>query len=385
MLKCQFKPRLLLVGLAATALALLCATSAVAQVTVSEATSMDFSLFKAHGTKTERISGDKSRVDNELHCEGMMSMICGNQKSGEIIRIDKNLTWALQPDKESYLEKPFPTPEQIALVKQRIAAATETMKQCPRPAERSAPDTSKCEMSPPKIDINRSDDTATLAGHKARRTSVTLTQTCTNKETGDACDMIFAFDSWLTQDEIAGTADLRSFRRAYQKKLGLDEVSSVVSGQMQTYLAPYADTLRKLSAKAGDFHGYPLKTTMRVSMGGEHCGQATKARQQASPGVGTVVSDAIANSPAGALGSKLIGGLFGKKSTPPEAPVAQSGAGTPGTAGAPVSLLEISVETTAIDTGAIAGDQFEVPVGWKKLLPKPEKEYEAPQCPKPSS
>ena len=41
-----------------------------------------------------------------------MSLLCGNYKTGDIIRIDRSLEWQLKPDKKSYLETPFPTPEQ---------------------------------------------------------------------------------------------------------------------------------------------------------------------------------------------------------------------------------------------------------------------------------
>jgi len=390
------------------------ALTAAADVTVSETSTFDLAIIKAHGAKTEHISGDKGRTDNEMHCEGMMSLLCGNQKSGEITRLDKDLIWDLEPDKKSYLEKPFPTPEQIAEAQQRVAAAMEKLKSCPQqPAARTAPDTSKCDMSPPKFDINKTNDTAMLAGHQAQRTSVTLTQTCKNKETGDSCDLIFAFDTWLTQDDVAGSADIRAFRTAYYKKMGLDQVSGAVRGQMQAYLAPYADALRQVSGKAGDLKGYPLKTTMRVMMGGEHCNQAAQMRQQKSSegGGGSVVASAgeaatsaaagtaaggaaqaagqaaggsiggaIAGSAVGAFGSKLVGGLFAKK---PAAPKPDSASTTPaGAAAAPVALIEITTETTSISSDSIPGNEFEIPTGWKKLTPKPEKERELPQCPK---
>lgn len=399
--------------IAAALLAPLIALTAAADVTVSETTTFDLAVFKAHGAKTEHISVDKARADNEMHCEGVMSMLCGNQKSGEITRLDKDLIWDLEPDKKSYLEKPFPTPEQMAEAQQRAAAVMEKLKSCPQPVSRTAPDTSKCDMSPPKFDINKTNDTAMLAGHQAQRTAVTMTQTCTNKQTGESCDLIFAFDTWLTQDDVAGSTDIRAFRTAYAKKMGLDQVSGIVRGQMQTYLAPYADALRQVSAKAGDLKGYPLKTTMRVEMGGEHCSQAAQMRQQksSSGSGGSVVADAgeaatsaaattaaggaaqaasqaaggsvggtIAGSAAGAFGSKLIGGLFAKKPAAQPKPDSASTA-PPAAAGAPVGLIEITTETTSISTDPIPGDQFEIPAGWKKLTPKPEKERELPQCP----
>jgi hypothetical protein len=35
-------------------------------------------------------------------------------------------------------------------------------------------------------------------------------------------------------------------------------------------LAPYADSLKQLSAKSADFKGYPLKTSFRFAAGGVH-------------------------------------------------------------------------------------------------------------------
>jgi len=406
-------------GIAALLLLPLCATTASADVTLTQATTFDLAIIKAHGSKTERISGEKARTDSETHCEGFMSLLCGNQQSGEIIRLDKDLTWELQPDKKSYLEKPFPTPAEIAEAKQRIEKIVQQMKSCPQTTAPKAPDTSKCDMSPPKFEVNKTNDIVTLAGHQAQRTAATMTQSCRNKETGDSCDMIFSFDTWLTQDEIAGTGDIRAFRTAYNKKLGLDEVSGAVSAQMQQYLAPYVDALRQVSAKSGDLKGYPLKTTMRVAIGGEHCGQAAQMRQQKGAGgggdnivgsageaaasaaasttagaatssaaeaagraAGGSLGGAIAGSAAGAFGSKLIGGLFAKKPAAQPKPDTASSTATTATAGAPVSLIEITSETTAVSSDSIPGDQFEIPAGWKKLIPKPEKERELPQCPK---
>src|SRR5450759_412959 len=155
-------------GIAALLLVPLAATSAWADVTLTQATTFDLAIIKAHGNKTERISGEKARTDTETHCEGFMSMLCGNQKSGEIIRLDKDLRWELEPDKKSYLEKPFPTLEQIAEAKQRVDKIVQQMKSCPQTATApSAPDTSKCDMSPPKFDINKTNDMMTLAGHQA--------------------------------------------------------------------------------------------------------------------------------------------------------------------------------------------------------------------------
>lgn len=108
--------------------------------------------------------------------------------------------------------------------------------------EPCAPDTSKCEMTPPKVDVRQTDKHATFAGPDSRLTQFDLTQSCHNKETNDTCDFSVTLDSWLTQDEIAGVADVTAFRAAYLKKLGLDDPNSQMLKQVRQFLAPYRDS-----------------------------------------------------------------------------------------------------------------------------------------------
>src|SRR5580658_2461425 len=78
--------------------------TAQADVTVQQQSTFDLSLIKAHGTMTQLTSADKQREDTELHCEGFMSLVCGNNQGGEITRLDKDVIWTLEPKKKEYLE-----------------------------------------------------------------------------------------------------------------------------------------------------------------------------------------------------------------------------------------------------------------------------------------
>jgi hypothetical protein len=416
-LKCQFtrhRRRPLCVAAASIGAALL-ATTAMADVTETKAITLNMAIAKINSTDTERYAGDKKRTDTETRCEGfLLSMICGDIKGGEITRLDKDLAWTLEPAKKRYLEKPFPTPEQRAEAQRKVAEMMEKLKSCPTAPRQTAPETSKCEMSPPKIDIKKTDETAIIVGHEARRTALTLTQTCTNKETGDACDIILGLDSWLTQDEIAGADAKRAFLQAYAKRLGLDETVQMMKPQMQTLLAPYADAMRQASSKAGDLKGYALKTTISIAMGGEHCAAAKAHAQQGSSGdavanateaatgaaassaagaaggaagqavgqsMGGGIGGAIAGSAAGAFGSKLVSGFFGKKPAAPPAPTkADASTTVADQTGKPIRLVELTMETTAISSDPVSADQFNIPADWKLEQPKPQKEHEV-QCP----
>jgi len=407
---------LLLAGLvSATAVA---PEAARADVTIQQQTTFDFAFIKAHGSSTEFTTADKQRRDTDLHCEGFMAMFCGNAQSAEVVRLDRDLRWELEPKKKEYRETPFPTAAQRQAAAQQAQETLAKMQQCPAMQRAAAaPDTSKCDLSPPRIDVKQTGTHAMLAGHDTQLTQVALTRSCTNKETGDVCDFVFALDSWLTQDAIAALAERKTFEDAYLSKLGVDPSDPAMQRQMRQFLAPYADTLKQLNVRAADFKGYPLKTAIRIAFGGEHCaaakggasagtgtpggnvvGDATQAAGNAAAGsaanaagsaaaaaatnaAGNTVGGSVLSSAAGAFGSKLVGGLFNRKK--PDSTNAGSAA-TPAVNGLPpgmVQAAQITIETTSINAGAVPATQFDIPAGWTLIHPQASASKEF-SCPK---
>lgn len=363
-------------SVAAVALFCMLPLGAGADVTIVEQSTFDFSIIKAQSTMTELTTADKQRRDNAVHCDGFMSLLCANAQGGEIIRLDRDVEWTLEPKKQEYRETPFMTAAQRQAAMQEAQATLEKMKQCPAAPQSTAPapNTSKCQMSPPKFDSNQTETHATLLGHDARLTQVTMTQSCTNPDTGDTCDLLIGMDTWLTQEQIAGLEDRRAFQQAYLRKLGLEDAGPMVQKQMRQFLAPYAESLKQLAGKAGDFKGYPLKTAVRIAFGGERCAAAQKQQNAAAGGDGastaqsspSLSSGASLGSVASSLGGKLVGGLFAKKKQDTAAP--SSSPLPPGM----VQAANFTVETTAITPGPIAPAQFDIPAGWK-LIPPPAK------------
>ncbi|GAC1453841.1 MAG: hypothetical protein PVSMB6_08790 [Steroidobacteraceae bacterium] len=393
-----------------------------ADVTIENQSTFDVTIVKAHGTSTEFTTADKQRRDSTFNCEGFMSLLCGNAQSGEIIRLDKDLTWSLEPKKQEYRENPFMTAAQRQAVEQQAQAMIDKLKQCPAARQTTAPgpNTSKCEMSPPKFAVTATGTHGTFAGHDAKLTQIALTRSCRNSETGDVCDFVISLDSWLSQDQIAGLDDRRAFQSAYLHKLGLtDHDNALVMQQMRQFLAPYQDSLKELAGKAGDMQGYPLKTSVRIAYGGEHCAAvkeqvsgaagtagggnvmadasqaagnaaANSASGTAGAAAGAAASNAAGNNAASsilgpaasAFGSKLVSGMFNRKK-------ADAAAATPATA-APVSALppgmiqaaQFSVETRAITAGPVPASEFEIPPGWKLIAPPPPKAPKEFACPK---
>jgi hypothetical protein len=408
----------------------------IADVTIQQQTTIHALIVKAHGTSTDRIAGDKQRIETQFSCDGIMSVFCGHNKAADIVRIDRGVTWRIEPKQKRYTEIPFPTPEARRAALEHQQAVLEKLRSCPQPKQPASAgvDTSQCEMSPAVFAVNKTQDVSTIIGHSAQRTNVSMTQSCKVKDSGDVCSMSYSFDVWLTQEDLPGLADRMTFEKAYQRKIGGNDASAFNSEEMSSVLAPYADGLRQLKAKAADFKGYPLRTTFRFAVGGEHCRLVPTAgapsggsRQSATDGTVTSASAAageagansaqhaagwgasdavqrstgssiggyVAGSAAGAFTQTLVSGLFKRKKpdpAPPSGAAAPSGAAPSGAAPsanpsrassepAGTTVAEIDVETTAIDPAPVGDDQFEVPDGWKKLAPKPVAADGMPNCP----
>jgi hypothetical protein len=379
------------------------AVVAQADVTIEQKTSLDVaSMIRVHGATTTSITADKKRDDSESHCEGIMSLVCGNLHGGEIVRLDRGLTWHLEPDKKSYREDIFATPEQLAEMRAKMQATLEKMRSCPVSQKQQPIDKSKCEMSPPKIDVHKTDEKMTIAGHDAQRTLATLTESCTNRDTGDVCDTVVALDLWLTQDKLPGAGDQRAFAQAYAKKLGLEDAQGAMRGEFAKFLAPYQSQIKQLTDKSSDLKGQPLRTSLRVMMGGQQCSSTAKMKSsdsaggETSAGGGNPMNNVAQASKA--IGSAL-GGLFHKKKTddsqaagtdtatasnaPPAAGPATNPTGAPDPFAQYVQMAAFTMETVTINTDTVPAGRFEVPSDWKKIVPTPSKRGDEEfTCPK---
>jgi hypothetical protein len=276
----------------------------------------------------------------------------------------------------------------------KMQANLEKMRSCPVSQKQQPIDKSKCEMSPPKVDVHKTDDKMAIAGHDTQRTSATLTETCTNKDTGDVCDTVIALDVWLTQDNLAGAGDRRAFDQAYAKKLGLDDAQGAMREEFAKYLGPYQSQIKQLTDKSKDLKGHPMKTSLRVVMGGKQCG-AAKTNDTGSPSgdssSGTSSSPADEVKQAGKAIGSLVGGLFHKKKTddaqtPSAATPAPAVANSPDPYAQYAQLATFTLETVTINTDAIPAERFDVPPDWKKEVPKASKKGDDEfTCPKSGS
>ena len=391
--------------------------TARADVTVGQKTSMNLGGINIDVDSVERTSSDKQRNDSTVTCHGFLSLFCHDVEGGRIVRLDKQVEWQLQPKKKLYSERPFPTPEQRAAAQQQLEAAMEEMKNCPAPqpqsGTQSAPDTSHCQLSSPVLNVNSTDEHATILGHDARKTSVVMSQTCTDTQTGDVCEMDYGFETWLTTDAIPGNEERNTFVRKYLQAQGLDPNNPQLQRTVAQFMAPYAEQLKQLRGKAADLQGYPLRTTFYMAFGGPHCTRARQAaqQQQASSGSRFSMHSLATNALAGGLsglfhhgasaintgsaGGAVAAGAANEAAEPAASAAAgsmtaQSSAGeatASPSASAPapapgdlVRVVSLTTETVSIDTSSIPSDQFEIPADWQ-LEPQKQERSSTPKCP----
>lgn len=387
--------------------------AAHADVTVGQKTSMNLAGINIDIDSVERTSVDKQRNDSTVTCHGLLSLFCHGVNGGRIVRLDKRVEWELQSGKKLYAEHAFPTPEQRAEAQKRLEAAMAEMKNCPMPqspgaARTSAPDTSHCQLSSPVLNVNATGEHATILGHDARKTSVVLSQTCTDTQTGDVCEIDYGFETWLTTDEIPGAEERNAFVRRYLQAQGLDPDNPQLQHTVAQFMAPYAEQLKQLQGKAADLKGYPLRTIFYMAFGGPHCGKAKQATQQQQASSSNpfsmhgLASRALAGGLSGlfhhgasAINTGSAGGAAASSAANEAAEpaanaaassmTAQSSSGEPTAPAAPppgelVRVVSLSTETTSIDTASIPSDQFEIPADWK-LEPQKQMTSSAPKCP----
>jgi hypothetical protein len=396
----------------AAAAALALPPAARADVTVGQKTSMSLAGINIDIDSVERTTADKQRSDSTVTCHGLLSLFCHDVDGGRIVRLDKQLEWQLEPKKKRYTEHPFPTPEQRAEAQQRIEAAMEEMKKCPMPqsqnvSQRSAPDTSHCELSAPVLNVEATDEHATIIGHDAHKTRVVLSQTCTDTQTGDVCEFDYGFDTWLTSDEIAGAGERNAFLRKYLQAQGLDPNDPRLQRTVAQLMAPYTAQLKQLQGKAADLKGYPLRTTFYMAFGGPHCGKAKQAQEQQASSSSRFSMHGLASSAlaggfsslfhrgAAAIHADSVGGAAAASaandaadpaaSAAADSMTAQSSSGgsttpPPPASGSLIRVVSLTTETTSIDTASIPSDQFEIPADWTRE-PQKEMAESTPKCP----
>lgn len=381
-------------GVSALAAALLLAAIPAVQADISYTQRIvveaagGMSMFASEGEVLTQISGDKSRSDSQMTMKSkLMGMFAGSGETGNIVRLDKALTWNLLPEEREYSELTF------AQAKARLAEARKAMAQS-QPGGAGLPVSAEgCEWSEGELEVEHFKGKERVAGIKTKRHIIRMEQACTDPQTNKTCDITWLMETWLAKD-VPAEKEVLSFSEDYARAMGLDDVSRQVEGPGQSLLAMFASNWEDVVDELEKMKGYPLRTVMQMSIGGEQCTTASgqpialdeiwadastaaynaavdQAGSEAGTAVGEAAGKSLGDSVAGSIGGaavgaaagKLIGGLAGmfkKAEEPAAAPAA------PASADQQVTAFRISTEVTHWSDASIAAERFEVPAGWTR-------------------
>ncbi|MBZ5523000.1 MAG: hypothetical protein LAP21_12245 [Acidobacteriia bacterium] len=195
----------------------------------------------------------------------------------------------------------------------------------------------------PKIKITPGAGTKKLLGHTAKEVKVRIDmemESTDPKTRGQSGAMWTSSDEWLAP--VTGYDEMKHFNMRLAKEFEWLP-GEVFGGNAQ--MAPAMAELRKNSVK---LEGMPLLMNTSVGFSGTgQPGQSPQAEQSGNPL------------------SKGIGGLFGKKKKKDDD--AQQPAEAGSTTG---SLMDMTVEVTAVSTSKLDAGLFGIPAGYKQVEPK---------------
>ncbi len=381
----EIAPGILSRGFLLAVATLVFACPAWADVTLKEKTVSSGMMGFGNGTseRTTVIAGDKSRSDEQNTYTGRFQTFAGGGKprgSVQIIRLDREVFWTLDPEKKQYTELTF------ADMRQMMEAGMSEMQSQPKD-----PRAKDVEFDY-TVDVKRTGKKDRINGFNAEQFILTLTATPKDTHGGQAAGgYTMTMDEWLST-EVPGGAEVQAFHRRMGEKLGLDpEVQRFGMGAM----AMYRDAMKQLAEKMKEMKGYPVRTTLTVGMGpasatttvapaAEQRAQADQARANARDERDRQRKERNAredaNATEGAANSALRGNLGGAMSgllghgihraaqNHADASVdsAEAKRNRSGSSSTTPGGLTITTDVLSVTTGAVAAS-YDVPPDYKKV------------------
>jgi hypothetical protein len=354
-----------------------CAPIASADITTQQRISIDgiggLKIANMSGTTTTIISGERSRTESTMQLESKILRVFARGAGGpqvDIVRLDLDKIDHLDVAKKEYTEMTF------AQLREQMQQAMGQMGSAQRQEEPkpTSIDESQCEWSDPKADVKRTGEKATVAGYDAERLTITASQACKDKQSGQVCEFVLSLDEWLAP-KFAASAEAQKYTRAYAQKMGLGTATTSrdIAERAQSMFGRYKGIWTEVASKTKEMKGYPVKTTFAFAVGGPQC----KNAQQSDASTTASSSDNTQSQPtnpaavAAEIGSK-ISGLFHKKSDNPPPADASAGA-TPAASSAPpmpegmIPVITMGSELVSVSTASVDPGVFEIPAGFKKV------------------
>jgi len=313
-----------------------------AQVTYQEEmTSNGLSGMMAFkSTSTTYLTETAKNQTSEMEFTGsFMKHVASKSKSASIVRLDKEVFWDLNIGKKEYTEMTF------AEFKKMIKEGMSTEPMPPAQGqEGEKTNEDEYEWEKPVVKVTKGEKTQNVNGFKCQNYSIQVTTVGKHKKTGIKDTILVVNDLWNSVVMASAIEKMKDFHQNLAKTLGFDQPSK----GMGAIFSAYKDYLEKIAAEASKLEGYPVKSTMRMTMT-SHAQKSLEKKDEKEE-----KSDVDLSNPVGGL----LGG-FAKK-------MAKKQMENKSTGGAK-EVFQFSNELKSIKVGDVAADKFEIPSGFKKV------------------
>jgi len=387
-----------------TFLAVFAASNTIADITMQQRMTVEaggaMSFMSSESTVTTSISSNKSRSETNTETSSkLMGAFGGNLDTVSIMRLEKDLLWQLNPDKQRYSEMTF------AQLRAQMEKSMQQLEQMQQNSEAGALPVSEedCQWSDPKLDVRDTGEKQRFSNVKAEQHIITVEETCTVPESGQTCQLTWTMESWMAR-RMPGDEEAMAFNEALAEKLGTENMLSGMRAASLPLMSMFKEGWEEAFDEMSELRGYPVKTVMQMEIGGESCtamsGQpiamdeiwssamdagldtaaetaAYHAGQQiadsTADAVGDSVGGSIAGDAVGAASSEVISGFLSrfskrkKKSDPPPAPVPEAAPPEAESAAVSVVLFRVTSELIDVNDDRIPAEHFELPAGWEKV------------------
>jgi hypothetical protein len=313
-----------------------------AQVTYEEEmTSNGLSGMMAFkSTSTTYLTETAKNQTTDIEFTGsFMKHVAPKSKSASIVRLDKEMFWDLNIGKKEYTEMTFAEFKKMIQEGMNMEPMPQTQGQ-----EGDEANEAEYEWEKPVVKVIKGEKTQNVNGFKCQDYSIQVTTVGKHKKTGVKDTILVVNDLWNSVVMASAMEKMKNFHQNLAQKLGFDQPSK----GMGAIFSSYKDYLEKIAAEAAKLEGYPVKSTMRMTMT-SHAQKSLEKKDEKEE-----KSDVDLSNPVGGL----LGG-FAKK-------MAKKQMDKTSTGGAK-EVFQFSNELKSIKVGDVAADKFEIPSGFKKV------------------
>ena len=300
-------------------------------------------------------------------------MVHLSKNSGEIIDLDKETITHIDFDKKTYSTITF------AEMKQRMQEAMDRLQRSQSNQGAGENISDKAELSF-KASVKDTGKIKDVNGVSAREYILIMAMGATDKQTGQGGAINMTNDMWMAP-EVPGYQEVKNFQLRMASKLGSMFGPGV--NPMPMMRPEMIKGMAEMAKEMAKLKGIPVLTIMRMgsTADGKPLPAASEAPELSSqsqvqlPSAGDLAGRAATGAATSAALGRLggLGGLGGLgKRKPKDQPPEPATTGAPSGAAGGGLLMESTTEMSGY-TSSVDSSKFEVPAGFRQVLPELEK------------